>query len=68
MYNPYEADKTLMNQNQELHYLMQTSANSIKSKVVKISELETRSLQISSFQRIPARNCVPAFLEHHQST
>ncbi len=36
--------------------------------MVKKSELEIWSLQIRSFQRIPARNCVLVLLEHHQST
>jgi hypothetical protein len=35
---------------------------------VNQSELQIWSLQISSLERISARNCVLIFLEHHQST
>ncbi len=36
--------------------------------LVNQSELQIWSLQISSLERISARNCVLTFLEHHQST
>ena len=36
--------------------------------LVKKSELQIWSLRISDVQRIPARNCVLAFLKHDQST
>jgi len=43
----------------------------LQPSMLKIGEtknkLEIWSLQIPSFQRIQARNCVLAFFEHHQS-
>jgi hypothetical protein len=47
-------------------YLMITIAEGRNSSVKK-SELQIWSLQISNFERIPARNCMLTFLEHHQS-
>jgi hypothetical protein len=38
-----------------------------KNKMVKQSELQIWSLQISNLERIPAHNCVLTFLEYHQS-
>jgi hypothetical protein len=35
--------------------------------LVQESELQIWSLRISSFQQIPAHNCVLVFLEHHQT-
>jgi hypothetical protein len=35
---------------------------------IKKGELQIWSLRISGVQRIPARNCVLAFLKHDQST
>jgi hypothetical protein len=40
----------------------------ITNKINESKELRIWSLRISGVQRIPARNCVLAFLKHDQST